>query len=549
MKLTRTFTKGIMNKDLDERLIPPGIYRDGQNIGVSTSEDSNVGSIENMLGNTQVGGDLSYLSASAKTIGAIANPSSEEFYWFVTDTNFDYIIRYNEPSNSSAVILKDTKGRVLKFDSEHVITGINIIGDLLFWTDNLNPPRRVNILRYYELDDFTEDDISVIVKPPLNPPSILLQDTDELNVTVPSLLDNVVNNISDKYIRFAFRWRYENNEFSALSPFSSTAFRPTDFSMNYAEGVFTSMTNGFNQVQVALTTGDSQVKDIQLLYFDEFTGSVYIVETFNKEKNNWADNTTENVLFNNNKIFAILSTDEVTRLFDNVPRKAKSQEIIGSRLIYGNYVQGYDLKDEWGEDLAIDFTLSLESKETSQVGTPSFHSDRDYEVGIVYLDDYGRMSTVLTPNVSNPQGDSDSNTLYIPPANSDTINDLRVSINHSPPEFASKYRIYIKQGKSDNYATIFPVIFYRDGTDFYFFIQRPEVNKVDVGSFIYMKNINGIATNSSQQFRVLEVEVKEEDFLGGSEFPGLYFKISDNRGALSIDQYEGEWDGSGTTGD
>ena len=33
-----------MNKDLDERLIPPGQYRDGQYIGVSTSEDSNVGS-------------------------------------------------------------------------------------------------------------------------------------------------------------------------------------------------------------------------------------------------------------------------------------------------------------------------------------------------------------------------------------------------------------------------------------------------------------------------------------------------------------------------
>ena len=60
MKLTRTFTKGIMNKDLDERLIPPGVYRDGQNIGVSTSENSSVGSVQNMLGNTQVGGDLSY---------------------------------------------------------------------------------------------------------------------------------------------------------------------------------------------------------------------------------------------------------------------------------------------------------------------------------------------------------------------------------------------------------------------------------------------------------------------------------------------------------
>ena len=116
MKLTRTFTAGIMNKDLDERLIPKGQYRDGLNIGVSTSETSNVGSIENILGNTQVGGDLSYLSSNAVTIGAIADGAREQFYWFVTDTDFDYLLRYDEPSNSTAVLLQDTKGRFLKFN-------------------------------------------------------------------------------------------------------------------------------------------------------------------------------------------------------------------------------------------------------------------------------------------------------------------------------------------------------------------------------------------------------------------------------------------------
>jgi hypothetical protein len=226
MKITRTFTSGIMNKDLDERLIPQGQYRDGQNIGVSTSEESNVGSIENILGNTQVGGDLSFLSASAATIAAIADSANEEFYWFVTDTNFDYVIRYNETSNSHVVLLKDTKGRVLKFDKEYTVTGINLIDNLLFWTDNLNPPRRLNVDRYYALDSFTEDDISVIVKAPLSPPSIQLQNTiDNTTITSPvppETVPNKVNGLAEVYIRFGYRWRYENNEYSSLSPFSST---------------------------------------------------------------------------------------------------------------------------------------------------------------------------------------------------------------------------------------------------------------------------------------------------------------------------------------
>jgi len=41
------FRAGRMNKDLDERLVPNGEYRDAQNIEIVTSEGSNVGSIQN----------------------------------------------------------------------------------------------------------------------------------------------------------------------------------------------------------------------------------------------------------------------------------------------------------------------------------------------------------------------------------------------------------------------------------------------------------------------------------------------------------------------
>ena len=49
-EIKNTFLKSKMNKDLDERLLPNGEYRDAQNIAISKSEDSNVGAAENIQG-------------------------------------------------------------------------------------------------------------------------------------------------------------------------------------------------------------------------------------------------------------------------------------------------------------------------------------------------------------------------------------------------------------------------------------------------------------------------------------------------------------------
>ena len=49
--IKHNFTGGKMNKDLDDRLIPNGEYRDAMNIQVQTSEGSEVGTIQNILGN------------------------------------------------------------------------------------------------------------------------------------------------------------------------------------------------------------------------------------------------------------------------------------------------------------------------------------------------------------------------------------------------------------------------------------------------------------------------------------------------------------------
>ena len=53
-ELSNSFKAGKMNKDLDERLVSNGEYRDALNIEVSTSEGSNVGTAQTILGNRQV---------------------------------------------------------------------------------------------------------------------------------------------------------------------------------------------------------------------------------------------------------------------------------------------------------------------------------------------------------------------------------------------------------------------------------------------------------------------------------------------------------------
>ena len=53
-ELKHGFGAAKMNKDADERLVPNGEYRDALNIEIATSEGSDVGSMQTILGNTEI---------------------------------------------------------------------------------------------------------------------------------------------------------------------------------------------------------------------------------------------------------------------------------------------------------------------------------------------------------------------------------------------------------------------------------------------------------------------------------------------------------------
>ena len=525
MELKKTFLGGKMNKDLDQRLLSGGQYSDALNISIDTSEGSNIGSISNSLGNIKIGDIQALLSGyvpaintlNSRVIGAVTYEPLNLIYWFISSDNYDAIFEYNEIDNTTAQVLLCTKTggnpSQLNLSQEYLITGVNYIpgnkpesGALLFWTDNLNAPRKINIARakQYSVDDSRIDiDIDVILRPPLKAP-----------VIYPSNSSDVLSNsMEDKFLYFAYRYKYVDNEYSSMSPYSGVAFKPSNYNIDPFTGDNKSMINTYNQCDIVFELGNSFVTEVQILAYDPRSLNVKIVKSIVKDDLIINGNiNTSSYTFSNNKIYAPLPSDQVTRLFDNVPLLAQAQEIIGNRLIYGNYTQFRDVD-------SVNFNVTYTSIDAlTPLGTPlsTFRTDRDYEVGIIYGDDYGRMTTALISN---------SNSVYIPSTESDKGNSLKVQIQNTAPTWATNYRLVVKQAKKE-YYNIFPLWFYEKDVYRYFRINEFDRDKFSVGQYVIFKSTAGGPTYSNKKYKILEFEFKSEGFdnISGAE-SGLYFKI------------------------
>ena len=381
-QFTRNFIKGRMNKSVDERLVPQGEYIDALNCRLGSTENTEIGAVENSLGNTSLT-SLTYegsaLSSSAKCIGAYEDGGEETLYWFVNDPEnltsstgkVDMIVSYN--TSLDLIFYHVISTSLLNFDNKHLITGINYIDGLLFFTDNLNPPRKINVNRNYaypvsDVDQITAQDIGVIVAPPLFAPTL-----------TPTQQGGGENYMKDIMISFAYRYKYQDNEYSAFSPFSPISFSPGPFAIDFATYDNSGMENAYNSVIVEFNTGTKNVIGIDLLFKSTTSTTVNVIEKFNKLDQGWLNNTNQTFQFTNQKIYTVLPEAQMLRLFDNVPRVAQAQTIMGNRLIYGNYVDGYNITNSNGQDIYLDYELekvseTLQSGEVSSVNTAFTYS-------------------------------------------------------------------------------------------------------------------------------------------------------------------------------
>lgn len=392
-KDTRNFTGGIMNKIVDERLIPNGQYIDALNVRMGSTEASEVGVIENTKGNTRLT-SLTYtdgtpLSADAKCIGATKDSARGILYWFIHDPNFtdsitgklDMIVSYNVNTTKityHVISVKDVNSlyeTTLNFNPEYVITGVNLIDNLLFFTDDYNPPRYINIKRSYGapisyVDTFTASDINVIKKFPTESPEISYVQ-----------IDGDENYIEDKFLCFAYRYRYADGQYSATSQFSEPAFVPNFFNFTTENYLNEGMTNAYNGINITYNSGGADVVGIDLLFKQMSSNIINVIEKINKVDSGLADNTSYQYNFANNKIYTILPETEILRLYDNVPLKSKAQTIMGNRLVYGNYLEGYDLLDINNFPVQLDYFTELISDQVGLQTLPNSKSSGSYTLG------------------------------------------------------------------------------------------------------------------------------------------------------------------------
>jgi hypothetical protein len=527
IKLDKTFIAGKMNKDIDERLIPDGEYLDALNVTIDTSQGSTIGAVQNSRGNDKMS-DIATVTGlavvNARAIGAVAYEAQNLIYWLVTSDNFDAVFEYNQLTDVTTKVLLSTTGQ-LNFNKNYCVTGINYIpafGDLgpfLFWSDGLNPPRRINIARaksWSDDDPRIDLDTQVILRPPLNAPKIYLKTDGDPETT---------NNIERKFLYFAYRYKYVDNQYSSMSPFSGVAFQGDTFFFDFDTGDNTGMKNVFNKIDVTFDTGNQFVKEIQVVFYDTSGLNTYVIDNYNKGEIGLSDNVVYTIEFSNNKIYGPLDVSQITRLFDNVPLLAKCQNVIGNRLVYGNYTQFRDLKDAFNQDILIDYSVEVVSDPiTSTSATRTFRSDRDYEIGLVYTDEYGRMTTVLT---------TENNSVYVPSTKSDYQNSIRVTLNNQAPNWATNFRFVLKQPTGE-YYNIFPQTFFIDGQFRYFLINESDRDKIIVGEYIIFKTASFTATHVNTKFKILELEYKQASFITSAP-EGLYFKIKTDGSAFLND--------------
>jgi len=380
MQLNSFFFKGIMNKSSDERILPPGEYVDALNARLGSTEDSEIGSVENTKGNTKLTNITNQgvaLSSNAVCIGSYADESDETIYWFVTDPSVvDLIISFNV--KTSVTIYHIISTSVLNFNPSNLITGVELIDRFLIFTDNLNPPRKINVDRSYGfpvggVDQITEEEINLIVKPPISPPTFTLSSADNDDQSF----------FTDKFISFAYRFKYEDGEYSSLSPFSLPAFEPenpdlveVDFNTIKNE----SMVNAYNAATVFFNTGSSLVKEIEVCYKESSSTVIKVIDKYNKSDLGWADNSTQSIFFRNKEVFRVLSANESLRLYDNVPLKAKALTSSGNRLMFGNYVDGYDMKSADGNDVKLNYVTSLSGAQSNIEPILGVFVSSDYQV-------------------------------------------------------------------------------------------------------------------------------------------------------------------------
>jgi hypothetical protein len=322
-----------------------------------------------------------------------------------------------------------------------------------------------------------------------------------------------------KFPRFSYRYKYQDGEYSTFAPWSRIAFLPDYYDFQGKKGYNLGMVNQVKSIKLKQYHAQENaipqdVVEIDLLYKETNNPTVYTVKTVKRadgfDGGVWPDLVADSAargefVLDTDMIYAVVPSNQLLRPWDNVPRRALAQEISANRLIYGNYVQNYTVLKDPIIDVGVHADGLYYASLNVSNGTyalPSVKTLRDYQVGVVFSDGYGRETPVLTSKKAS---------INIPKSISHRRNRLQVGLSQETviPSWAKYFSWYVKE-TSAGYHTMSMDRWYNAETDDNIWLSFPssERNKVDIDTFLVLKKAHGtsVVVTEPARYKVLAIE-------------------------------------------
>ena len=276
----RVFTGG-MDLESHDSAVAANDYREAWNCRNLTTQGQSAGALQNMYGNKLM--QSSFLPTGSNVIiGACKDDPNHSIIFFLYNNDsggkhgiYEYIPR----TDTIVKILHEEP--LLNFSLENRITHANVIGDLLYWTDGYNPPRKINILKakaytnssgtadYDAYTEITAQILDVIKYPPLLPPDV------EYGTDV-----NYKNNsLQGALYQMCYRYVYDDYEYSVCSPISKSAL-PEGGVDSFGNVVLSQYSNNF--ISVPIDTGTDEVRAIDIIVREGAVGYFKRVDRLRK---------------------------------------------------------------------------------------------------------------------------------------------------------------------------------------------------------------------------------------------------------------------------
>jgi hypothetical protein len=428
------------------------------------------------------------------------------------------------------------------FRMEDSTPGVFKVGDVIFGN-------KIDI-------DISEQHITVIKPKPLNALTVKINHAESFESTskIPNLFEL-------KFPRFSYRYKYRDGEFSPFAPFTEPVFNPkytkdtsrsADGKITYNQDTAYGIKEPYNKAMVnAIQSVDltdfitaqtpEDVIEIDILYKQEDSSVIYSISTIKHGDSGWHASSDHQGLGLNiglgkssngtgsysaigsltggkynvttENIYAALPSNQLLRPWDNVPRKALAQEVTGSRVVYGNYLQNYNI--ELGAKVQVSYNNRKNRLGTfDSKGLPSIKSQRNYQLGVVYCDKYGRETPVFTSSdgaVNVPWQDSTGS------KNASKSTQLTVGAVNNFPEWVDTFKFFVKETSNQYYNLTMERVwndestYELDNSEGHLWISflSSDRNKISDEDYIILKKKIGVGekqTTFENKFKVIDIK-------------------------------------------